>query len=104
VFLLNSVLTVRAREAGSHANKGWETFTDSAIRHLSQQREEHRLHFVGQLRHRQTRALIDSRKASGDYLAAPIAILRAQGFFGSNRFHARMTICSPNGQSPIHWA
>ena len=31
VLLLNATLTVRARQAGSHQNKGWETFTDSVI-------------------------------------------------------------------------
>ena len=39
VFLLNSVLTVRERQAGSHASHGWETFTDSAIARLSEQRD-----------------------------------------------------------------
>ncbi|HEV7815779.1 MAG TPA: uracil-DNA glycosylase, partial [Janthinobacterium sp.] len=39
VFLLNSVLTVKAHEAGSHAGKGWERFTDSAIKRLSDERE-----------------------------------------------------------------
>ena len=35
VMLLNSVLTVREGNAGSHRNKGWETFTDRAISHLN---------------------------------------------------------------------
>lgn len=35
VLLLNSVLTVRAHEAASHANKGWETFTDAVVRSIS---------------------------------------------------------------------
>jgi len=39
VFLLNSVLTVRAGEAGSHRNKGWEIFTDEVIRLIAAQRE-----------------------------------------------------------------
>ena len=38
VLLLNATLTVRARTAGSHQNKGWEQFTDAAIRALSEQR------------------------------------------------------------------
>ena len=32
VLLLNATLTVRAHQAGSHQNRGWETFTDAAIR------------------------------------------------------------------------
>jgi len=39
VFLLNAVLTVRAGESGSHAGKGWETFTDAVISSLSKERE-----------------------------------------------------------------
>jgi len=35
VLLLNATLTVRANQAGSHQNKGWETFTDAAIKALS---------------------------------------------------------------------
>nr|XP_039248855.1 uracil-DNA glycosylase-like [Styela clava] len=35
VLLLNSCLTVRAKEAGSHKNQGWEVFTDAVIRHLN---------------------------------------------------------------------
>jgi uracil-DNA glycosylase len=39
VLLLNATLTVRAHEAGSHQNKGWETFTDRVIQHISSQTE-----------------------------------------------------------------
>ncbi|MCI7310002.1 MAG: uracil-DNA glycosylase, partial [Prevotella sp.] len=39
VLLLNATLTVRAHEAGSHQRRGWEQFTDAAIRALSQGRE-----------------------------------------------------------------
>ena len=39
VLLLNATLTVRAHQAGSHQNRGWETFTDAAIRILAEERE-----------------------------------------------------------------
>jgi len=39
VLLLNATLTVRAHQAGSHQHKGWEEFTDSAIYHLANERE-----------------------------------------------------------------
>ena len=42
VLLLNATLTVRAHQAGSHQNKGWEEFTDAVIRQLN----EHREHLV----------------------------------------------------------
>lgn len=39
VLLLNATLTVRAHQAGSHQNKGWETFTDAVIQVLSEKKE-----------------------------------------------------------------
>ncbi|ADQ16335.1 uracil-DNA glycosylase [Leadbetterella byssophila] len=39
VLLLNATLSVRAGQAGSHQNQGWETFTDAVI-HLLNQRKE----------------------------------------------------------------
>src|SRR5690606_18018726 len=40
VFLLNATLTVRAHQAGSHQNKGWEQFTDAVIRTLASERTD----------------------------------------------------------------
>lgn len=39
VLLLNATLTVREAEAGSHQNKGWETFTDAVIQKISDEKE-----------------------------------------------------------------
>jgi len=39
VLLLNTILTVRAHEAGSHQKKGWETFTDTVIKTISNKKE-----------------------------------------------------------------
>jgi uracil-DNA glycosylase len=39
VLLLNATLTVRSGQAGSHQNKGWEIFTDAAIKALSDKRK-----------------------------------------------------------------
>jgi uracil-DNA glycosylase len=39
VLLLNATLTVRAHQAGSHQNKGWEQFTDAVITQVSSQKE-----------------------------------------------------------------
>ena len=38
VLLLNATLTVRAHQAGSHQNRGWETFTDAVIHRLAAER------------------------------------------------------------------
>jgi uracil-DNA glycosylase len=39
ILLLNATLTVRQSEAGSHQNKGWETFTDAVIQKISEEKE-----------------------------------------------------------------
>ena len=39
VLMLNATLTVRANQAGSHQNKGWERFTDAVIKCISDERE-----------------------------------------------------------------
>ena len=39
VLLLNATLTVRAHQAASHQRKGWEEFTDAAIKALSKDKE-----------------------------------------------------------------
>lgn len=39
VLLLNATMTVRESEAGSHQNKGWETFTDAVIQKISDEKE-----------------------------------------------------------------
>jgi uracil-DNA glycosylase len=39
VLLLNTTLTVRESEAGSHQNQGWETFTDAVIQKISDEKE-----------------------------------------------------------------
>jgi uracil-DNA glycosylase len=103
VFLLNSVLTVRAREAGSHANKGWETFTDSAIKLLSQQRE--RIVFIlwGSYAIAK-RALIDSRRHLVITSPHPSPFSAHKGFFGSKPFSRANDYLAANGQAPILWA
>ena len=40
ILLLNSTLTVRESEAGSHQNHGWETFTDAVIQKISDEKED----------------------------------------------------------------
>jgi uracil-DNA glycosylase len=103
VFLLNSVLTVRARAAGSHANHGWETFTDSAIRQLSQQRE-HLVFILWGSYAIAKRALIDSRKHLVITSPHPSPFSAHKGFFGSKPFSRANAYLTANGQTPIAWA
>jgi len=103
VFLLNSVLTVRARQAGSHANKGWETFTDSAIARLSGQRDG--LVFILWGRYAiAKRALIDTSKHLVITSPHPSPFSAHKGFFGSKPFSRTNDYLAAHGKAPIRWA
>ena len=103
VFLLNSVLTVRARQAGSHANKGWETFTDSAIARLSEQRAGLVFILWGSYAIAK-RALIDTGKHLVLTSPHPSPFSARKGFFGSKPFSRTNDYLAAHGQEPIRWA
>ena len=103
VFLLNSVLTVRAREAGSHAHQGWESFTDSAIRHLSEQRE-HLVFILWGSYAISKKAFIDGRKHLVITSPHPSPFSAHRGFFGSKPFSRANDYLAAHGQAPIRWA
>lgn len=103
VFLLNSVLTVRARQAGSHANKGWETFTDSAIARLSDQRDGLVFILWGSYAIAK-RALIDTSKHLVITSPHPSPFSAHKGFFGSKPFSRTNDYLADHGKTPIRWA
>ena len=102
VFLLNSVLTVRSGEAGSHANKGWEKLTDSAIRHLAQEREGIVFILWGSYAIAK-RALIDEGKHLVLTAPHPSPLSAHRGFFGSKPFSQANAYLQENGKQPINW-
>ena len=102
VFLLNSVLTVRSGEAGSHANKGWEKLTDSAIHHLAQEREGIVFILWGSYAIAK-RALIDEGKHLVLTAPHPSPLSAHRGFFGSKPFSQANAYLQENGQQPINW-
>ena len=103
VFLLNSVLTVRAREAGSHAGKGWENFTDSAIKQLSARREGLVFVLWGSYAIAK-RALIDPRKHLVISSPHPSPFSAHKGFFGSRPFSRANAYLAQQGKAPVNWA
>ena len=102
VFLLNSVLTVRSGEAGSHAGKGWEKLTDSAIGHLSQERQGVVFILWGAYAIAK-RALIDESKHKVLTAPHPSPLSAHRGFFGSKPFSQANAYLQENGQQPITW-
>jgi uracil-DNA glycosylase len=102
VFLLNTVLTVRAGQAHSHRNLGWERFTDATIRLIS----EHKEHVVFILwgRHAQQKAkLIDESKHLILRAPHPSPLSAYRGFFGSRPFSRTNHYLSASGIKPIDW-
>ena len=102
VLLLNATLTVRAHQAGSHQNKGWEEFTDAAIRALAEQKE----HLVFMLWGRyaqQKGAFIDRKKHLVLSSAHPSPLSAYRGFFGNKHFSKANEYLTAHGEQPINW-
>jgi uracil-DNA glycosylase len=103
VLLLNATLTVRANQAGSHQNKGWETFTDSVIRKISEFRTG--IVFLLWGRYAQAKeALIDTGKHYILKAAHPSPFSAYNGFFGCRHFSKTNEILKQNGAEPIDWS
>ncbi len=102
VLLLNATLTVRANIAGSHQNKGWEEFTDAAIKTLSDQRENLVFILCGNYA-KQKGAHIDRSKHLVIESAHPSPLSSHRGFFGSKPFSKTNEYLKSKGQTPIDW-
>lgn len=102
VLLLNATLTVRAGQAGSHQKKGWEEFTDAAIKALSQGREGIVFMLWGRYA-QQKEALIDGSKHLILKTVHPSPLSAYAGWFGSKHFSKANAYLVSRGQDPIVW-
>ncbi|MBT8204952.1 MAG: uracil-DNA glycosylase [Eudoraea sp.] len=103
VFLLNATLTVRASQAGSHQNKGWEVFTDAVIQQLSQEKEGIVFLLWGGFAKKKA-ALIDQSKHHILTSGHPSPLSANRGlWFGNKHFSKTNEILARNGQKPINW-
>ena len=102
VFLLNATLTVRAHEAGSHQNHGWERFTDAAISKLSLLREGLVFLLWGNYA-KQKEALIDTSKHYILSTVHPSPLSASRGFFGCKHFSKTNEILRKLGKTEINW-
>lgn len=103
VLLLNTTLTVREGAAASHAGRGWESFTDAAIRAVSERRE----HVVFLLwgRHAQAKAsLVDTSKHLVLTAAHPSPLSAHNGFFGCRHFSRTNAWLQQHALPPIDWS
>jgi len=103
VLMLNATLTVRANNAGSHQNKGWEIFTDAAIRLLSDKKDG--IVFLLWGNYAQAKqSLIDVNKHHILKAAHPSPLSASRGFFGCRHFSETNRLLTLQGKSPIDWA
>ncbi len=102
VLLLNATLTVRAHEAGSHQRRGWEEFTDAAIRALNEQREHLVFILWGSYAQRKG-AFIDRDKHLVLSSAHPSPLSAYNGFFGNHHFSLTNAYLLRHGIPPIAW-
>jgi len=85
VLLLNATLTVRANQAGSHQNKGWEQFTDAVIDIINKQKQRVVFILWGNYAISKTR-LIDQNKHLVLSSVHPSPLSASRGFFGNKHF------------------
>ncbi len=102
VLLLNSVLTVGAHVAASHANRGWEQFTDAAIKVLAEKKEN----IVYMLWGSYAQKKAEFVNASDNLIlksAHPSPLSAHRGFFGNNHFTRANEYLESCGKKPIEW-
>ncbi|MEO7174424.1 MAG: uracil-DNA glycosylase [Saprospiraceae bacterium] len=101
VFLLNSMLTVEANQAGAHKAIGWQTFTDRVIQLLSEH-QEHLVFLLWGNFAREKQGLIDADKHLILEAAHPSPLARG-AFFGCKHFSKANEWLVAKGIEPIRW-
>lgn len=101
VLLLNSVLTVQAKNPASHSGKGWETFTDAAISALNKNRS----HLVYLLwgKYAQTKGMVINRKDNLVLTSGHPSPYSAHLFYGNHHFSKANEYLLKYNQTPIDW-
>lgn len=102
VLLLNAILTVQAHRAGSHQGKGWETFTDAAIRHLARERE-HLVFMLWGAYAQHKGETIDANRHLILKSSHPSPLAAHRGFFGNKHFSKTNDYLLTHGMQPIDW-
>jgi len=102
VLLLNTVLTVRAGQAHSHSQKGWEIFTDKVIESLNE-KSTPVVYILWGRAAQNKRELIDTTKHHILQAPHPSPLSAYRGFFGSKPFSQTNELLIKSGHSPINW-
>ncbi len=102
VLLLNATLTVRANQAGSHQNKGWEQFTDSVIKKINEQKNHVVFILWGNYAISKSK-FIDQNKHLVLSSVHPSPLSASRGFFGNRHFSKTNEFLVKHGLQPINW-
>jgi len=102
VLLLNATLTVRANQAGSHQNKGWEQFTDAVIHKINEQKQHVVFILWGNYAISKVK-FIDENKHLVLSSVHPSPLSASRGFFGNRHFSRANEFLVKQGLEPINW-
>lgn len=102
ILLINTALTVRAGEANSHRNKGWEIFTDRIISILND-REDPVIFILWGNNAKEKVKLITNKNHFILKAAHPSPLSASRGFFGCNHFMKSNDILKSLNKNPIDW-
>lgn len=102
VLLLNATLTVQAHRAGSHQGKGWEEFTDAAIRCLANEREHLVFILWGAYAQRKGENINTNRHLVLKS-THPSPLSAHRGFFGNKHFSKANAYLAAHGKKTIDW-
>ena len=102
VLMLNTVLTVRAHEANSHQNHGWENFTDAVIKAVNE--IDRPIVFLLWGRPAQKKmSMLNNPKHLVLTAAHPSPLSAYNGFFGCRHFSKANEFLVNHGETPIDW-
>lgn len=102
VLMLNATLTVRASQAGSHQNKGWEKFTDAVIQLINDEKQDVAFILWGAYAQRKG-SMINSLKHFVVKSAHPSPFSAHNGFLGSKPFSQVNGYLTARGKGEINW-
>jgi uracil-DNA glycosylase len=102
VLLLNAVLTVEEGKAGSHANRGWERFTDRVIRELNDRRE-HIVFLLWGAYAQKKASFVDRTKHLVLEAPHPSPLSAHRGFLGCRHFSKANEYLRQHGIAEIRW-
>lgn len=103
VLLLNATLTVRAHQAGSHQNKGWEQFTDAVIKTISNEKEGVVFMLWGGYAKKKG-AVVNKQRHHVLMSGHPSPLSANRGYwFGNNHFSKCNELLLNQGETPVKW-